>query len=439
MTSTKQSRNVIGPALWAVAVLFAGGAATQLQSQSVPALDPGFKSRAMAHVRQLAAFGVHEAGTIGDRRAAHYIRQQMKKAGLSVANEPFTFQSFVLENAVLEAGTEKADIIRLGFNPYSAKGPISGELALVTATDQPSILKADLDGKLVVLAGNGSFNIVSFHKKPKAVLSLSAPDFERLKASGASSGEIRFRGKLGTGKSSNIVGALGAKPGAREIILSAHYDSWRGPGANDNATGVAVVLELARYLHSVKLPPKMSMRFVAFGGEEPGWLGSKAYLLRHQTDLPNCELLFNIDQVGGDGAIYTDTRGGIRGVPDKFGSQLPGEFADKAARDTNGTWRLLMSSERPLYASSNVPEWLRSAVSRAGMGLGRKVIAQDGSGSDHRVFGQAGVVATDITVEGGAQTHATTDVPAAVDADSVELAARLVLAVIEDVLNPKPN
>jgi hypothetical protein len=73
------------------------------------------------------------------------------------------------------------------------------------------------------------------------------------------------------------------------------------------------------------------------------------------------------------------------------------------------------------------------------MGLGRKVIAQDGSGSDHRVFGQAGVVATDITVEGGAQTHAPTDVPEAVDADSVELAARLVLAVIEDVLSSKPN
>jgi aminopeptidase YwaD len=257
----------------------------------------------MAHVRQLAAFGIHEAGTIGDRRAARYIKEQMKKAGLSVGNEPFTFQSFVLENAVLEAGTEKADIIRLGFNPYSENGPILGELALVTATDQPSILKANLDGKLVVLAGNDSFNIVSFHKNPKAVLSLSAPDFERLKASGASSGEIRFRGKLGTAKSSNIVGALGAKPGAREIILSTHYDSWRGPGANDNATGVAVLLELARYFHSLKPPPNVSMRFVAFGAEEFGLLGSKAYLQKHQSELQNCELLFNIDQVGGDGAI----------------------------------------------------------------------------------------------------------------------------------------
>jgi hypothetical protein len=230
---------------------------------------------------------------------------------------------------------------------------------------------------------------------------------------------------------------LAAKPGAQEIIVSAHYDSWRGPGANDNASGVAVMLELARYFHSLKVPPTVSMRFIAFGGEEAGLLGSKAYLLKHQTELQNCELLFNIDQIGGDGAIFVDTRGGVRGVPGKFGSQLPRKLTDKAARDSNGKWGLPMSGERPLYATSNVPGWLRSAVSKAGKGLGREVIAQDGSGSDHRVFGQAGVVATDITVEGGAQTHAPTDVPVAVNAESMELSARLVLAVIEDLLNSK--
>ena len=100
---------------------------------------------------------------------------------------------------------------------------------------------------------------------------------------------------------------------------------------------------------------------------------------------------------------------------------------------------LLKSSERPLWASSNVPQWLRSAVAKAGKGLGREVIAQDSSGSDHRVFVQAGVVATDITVEGGAETHAPTDVPGAVHADSVELAARLVLTVIQDLLRAEPN
>jgi acetylornithine deacetylase/succinyl-diaminopimelate desuccinylase-like protein len=354
-----------------------------------------------------------------------------------VTVEPFTFQAFTLEKAALETATGQADIIKLGFNPYSEKSPIPGELAFLTASDQPSILKTDLDGKLVVIAGNNGFNIVSFHKHPKALVSLAAPDFERLRLSGANFGEVRFRGRVRTARSANVVGTLAAAPGSREIILSAHYDSINGPGANDNATGVAVVLELARYFSSLKVRPAVCLRFVAFGGEEFGFLGSKAYLQKHQAQLANCQLLFNIDQVGGDGAIYTDTRGGVRGLSGKFGSQLSQELADKAHIDAQVSWTLPKSSERPLWASSNVPEWLRSAVARAGAGLGREVIAQDSSGSDHRVFVQAGVVATDITVEGGAQTHAPTDVPEAVNADSMELTARLVRAVIQDLLNSR--
>jgi hypothetical protein len=78
-------------------------------------------------------------------------------------------------------------------------------------------------------------------------------------------------------------------------------------------------------------------------------------------------------------------------------------------------------------------------VAKAGTGLGREVIASNGADSDHRVFVQAGVVATDIAVAGGATTHAPTDVPEAVNADSMELAARLVLAVINDLLRSKPD
>jgi hypothetical protein len=312
-------------------------------------------------------------------------------------------------------------------------------MVFLSATDPHSITKADLDGRLVAIAGNDGFSMVSFSKHPKAVLSLSASDFKRMEATGASSGEIRFHGKLSTATSSNIVGALAAKPGAREIIVSAHYDSWRGPGANDNATGVAVLLELARYYHSMGLPRPASMRFVAFGGEESGFLGSRAYLQKHQSELQHCELLFNIDQVGGDGAIYTDTRGGVRGLPGNIGSQLPRELADKAFRDPDERWALLMPGESALDSSSNVPDWLRSTVASAGTDLGREVIASNGADSDHRVFVQAGIVATDIAVAGGTPTHGPTDLPEAVHAESMELAARLVRAVIDDLLRSQPD
>src|SRR5207302_4662143 len=52
------------------------------------------------------------------------------------------------------------------------------------------------------------------------------------------------------------------------VVIGAHYDSVRGaPGANDNGTGVAAVLELARMFKDVK--PARTVRFVMFVNEEP--------------------------------------------------------------------------------------------------------------------------------------------------------------------------
>jgi aspartate aminotransferase-like enzyme len=48
----------------------------------------------MANVRLLASFGIHDAGSKRERRAARYVRSQMENAGLSVTTEPFTFHSF---------------------------------------------------------------------------------------------------------------------------------------------------------------------------------------------------------------------------------------------------------------------------------------------------------------------------------------------------------
>jgi hypothetical protein len=269
-------------------------------------------------------------------------------------------------------------------------------------------------------------------------MSLSTADFERLKAASARSGVIRFHGKLSTERSANIVGTLAAKPGGREIIVSAHYDSTRGPGANDNASGIAALLELARHFHASEPSQSVSLRFVAFGAEEAGMLGSKAYLQKHLTELRNCALLFNIDQIGGDGAIHVDTSAGVKGVPDQIQSQLPGELTDKATndvKDASQRWRLLSPGDRALWTSSDVPQWLHSVIVKASTGLGHEIIEQNYTGSDHRVFAQAGVVATDIGSDGGAEVHSSTDVPEAVDADSIELAARLVLSVIDDLLH----
>ena len=62
-----------------------------------------------------------------------------------------------------------------------------------------------------------------------------------------------------------------------KVLLGAHYDSVSGsPGANDNASGTAVVLEIARKLSGT--PLARQAWFVAFDGEEDGLHGSKAFV-----------------------------------------------------------------------------------------------------------------------------------------------------------------
>jgi len=90
------------------------------------------------------------------------------------------------------------------------------------------------------------------------------------------------------------------------IIVCAHYDSRvkklrdstsRAPGANDNASGVSAILEIARILHKQKL--YCSLQFVFFSGEEQGLLGSKHYakFLKEKNNISKYRLI-NLDMVG---------------------------------------------------------------------------------------------------------------------------------------------
>jgi aminopeptidase YwaD len=97
------------------------------------------------------------------------------------------------------------------------------------------------------------------------------------------------------------------------IILCGHFDtiiasapnnaSLRSPGANDNATGIAVILEVARILATV--PLQNPLKFVCFSGEEKGFWGSTAYAKETKAANLNLRFLLNLDQVGFPGTNRT--------------------------------------------------------------------------------------------------------------------------------------
>jgi aminopeptidase YwaD len=95
------------------------------------------------------------------------------------------------------------------------------------------------------------------------------------------------------------------------IVFSAHYDHLgemgKGvyfPGANDNASGIAIVLNLAKYFAKNKKTLKYSMAFLFFSAEEVGLLGSKYYVNNPVFPLTKIKQLVNLDMVGsGDKGI----------------------------------------------------------------------------------------------------------------------------------------
>ncbi len=107
------------------------------------------------------------------------------------------------------------------------------------------------------------------------------------------------------GKGSNIIGLIrGSDPVLKDevIIIGAHLDHLGKcydiiPGANDNASAVAVMMGLAKALSVNKIPLKRSVMFIAFGSEEQALVGSKAYLSNPSTPLDKSVLL-NMDGVG---------------------------------------------------------------------------------------------------------------------------------------------
>jgi hypothetical protein len=115
----------------------------------------------------------------------------------------------------------------------------------------------------------------------------------------------------------NVIGYLeGSDPERKDehIIIGAHYDhlgmggpgsSSRKPdtiavhnGADDNASGVAALIEIAEKLNGADRKPANSYLFIAFGAEEMGLLGSKHYVDNPLLPLDQARIMINMDMVG---------------------------------------------------------------------------------------------------------------------------------------------
>ena len=92
------------------------------------------------------------------------------------------------------------------------------------------------------------------------------------------------------------------------VIVCGHYDTISGTGTNDNGSGTAIILEIARLLQNI--PTEYSIKFINFSGEEDGLRGSQHFVtnvVNATTPKMDIRVVFNIDEVGGVAGEINDT------------------------------------------------------------------------------------------------------------------------------------
>jgi hypothetical protein len=117
--------------------------------------------------------------------------------------------------------------------------------------------------------------------------------------------EINLTSVYTTYEAKNVIGYVqGREYPDSFIIVSAHYDhlgrldtaAFRG--ANDNASGVAMMMDLAKTIKNNSFRPKYSVIFIAFAGEEVGLKGSFYFVNNSPIELSRIKFVMNLDMVG---------------------------------------------------------------------------------------------------------------------------------------------
>lgn len=261
--------------------------------------------RALRHLRALSdQIGWRVSGTEAEQRAAHYIRDVLRGLGYQVDLQPFPVTDKRLAEmwghgvhwqcgaaARGTSGTARGPILDLG-TAVEVPDDVTGRIALFTRVggqETAQARAASARGAVAVLIANvpspsfperkaGTFVPVLSEPVPVPVLGVAQFHGERIRAKVRRlSLVVRDHTDL---TSYNVIGerpATVAGPDDEAIIVSAHYDSVPGsPGGDDDGSGTALCLELARVLRG--LPTRRAVRIALWGSEESGLIGSRHYV-----------------------------------------------------------------------------------------------------------------------------------------------------------------
>ncbi|MGH2348389.1 MAG: M28 family peptidase [bacterium] len=304
-------------------------AATALAAPAAPVLPASSPTLAFQHVAVLSQqIGPRPAGSANDARGADYIADQFRRLGYAVERQQFPFRYFEETQApsltVLTPAQGPIRLITLEFSASTAPDGLEAELVAAGLGRPQDLSGTRLDGRIalvergqiqfrekaanVAAAGGAAVIVYNTQGGPVAAtlvepsripaVIIGQDDGQRL-AELLKTGTVRVRLGVRTiveqRMTENVIGIKRGTTAPNEIVVvGGHRDSVRvSPGANDNGTGTAAVLETARLLAGV--PTARTIHFIGFGAEEVGLLGSAFYVKNATAPIAG---MVNMDMVG---------------------------------------------------------------------------------------------------------------------------------------------
>ncbi|HUS79480.1 MAG TPA: M20/M25/M40 family metallo-hydrolase [Patescibacteria group bacterium] len=302
--------------------------------------------KAFKHLEKLAVeIGSRNSGSENERKAAEYIESEFRALGLKTWLQEFeveTGEAVKQSLLVLEPYHEEIECSALPLAGGTGPEGVEGELVYIESVSEEYI-GPEIDGKVIMTQGfyrqgielftkYRPLGVISLGRRPRSplghgwgtaklrdkygpmpIVNVTFEDGLKLLESGAS--RVRLVAVLDAKrvKSQNVVGELEGSLKPEEVVLvGGHYDTVPDiPGASDNGGGTAVVMELARIFK--EKGSKRTMRFIAWGCEECGCVGSShdASTLKKEADkakaddpdakseLDRVRLVVNADVQGG--------------------------------------------------------------------------------------------------------------------------------------------
>ena len=284
-------------------------------------------------------FGNRMSGTPGYDASADYVANKLEQAGYKVRIQPFDFLAFEEQAPATLARVGGGSTIEYDVTTllYSGSGSVEGSVIAATDAAAEGCAPADfrtasvaaaqialvrhggcgLDAKVgnSVAAGYGALIVVADEGTVPTAMSndqLTAPAAVPVVGVTHATGAALVAGSTGATvrvetvtatelrATANVIGTSPYGRPKKTLVVGAHLDSvGAGPGINDNGSGSATILEIARQVDQLEIQTKRRLRFAFWGAEEFGLIGSRFYvnsLSTEQRDRIVANL--NFDMVG---------------------------------------------------------------------------------------------------------------------------------------------